>query len=120
LPGLVDLVYNYPDQFPPCLLQTLHEYRPQCRLRINTFNLYSLHAPVIDPYELLLATSPCLYSIRCLHGEDNYIRFLYQEDGADADADADDSDSRTNYQAEAVMCLVAGLAPNLKEVHMYY
>jgi hypothetical protein len=104
LPSLTDLSYGCPNQFPPCLLQILHQHQPQCRLRINTFNLRSLNAPVTDAYELMLARSPCLYSImvRC-ESHNGY-----------------DSEGIQNFNYEATMRLVAGLATSLKEVHMYH
>ncbi|KAI1383331.1 uncharacterized protein F4822DRAFT_73777 [Hypoxylon trugodes] len=106
LPSLEDLVYRGPNQFPPCLLQVLHEHRPTCRLHIDHFGIRSLlqQPPTLDPYELMLATSPCLYSINlevqdpsAYHGEG----FMPVD------------------QVGIVLRLVAGLAPNLKEAHLF-
>ncbi|KAI1107877.1 hypothetical protein F4804DRAFT_296215 [Jackrogersella minutella] len=101
LPTLSDLVYQCSAQFPPCLLQALHRYRPRCRLHIDNFSLHSLvgKPPVPDSHELLVATSPCLYSINM------------RVSGA--------SDGLPIHHIGAVLRLVAGLAPNLKEVHLF-
>lgn len=103
LPSLTDLLYSCASQFPPCLLETLHASLPQCRLHLNTFKLRSFSAPQIDSYELMLLTSPCLYSVRA----------AYDEMGGF------DSDDVSAHYGEAIMCLAAGLAPNIKEVHAH-
>ncbi|KAI2473512.1 hypothetical protein F4781DRAFT_136111 [Annulohypoxylon bovei var. microspora] len=111
LPTLTDLIYKCYDQFPPCLLQALHQYRPNCRLHIDNFCLRSLVTNLItrsitnlatntlieDPHEFMIATSPCLYSVRILEPY-----FSLQE-----------------THIAAALPLVAGLAPNLKEVYIY-
>lgn len=97
---LSDFVYGTPSKFPPCLLQTLHEYRPQCRLRINRFRLRSLDAPVMDPEEFMLVSSPCLHAIKIGYGCSDFVT----------------SDLRPDYHLEAAMSIVAGQARNLKEV----
>lgn len=99
LPHLSTLVYDCRNQFPPSLLDALHKHHPQCRLHHLTFRLRSLLHHVPDAYEMALATSPCLYAVKVLHCGLN---------------SAGDSD----YNPEAIMELVAGLAPNLKEVTM--
>ncbi|KAI0889837.1 uncharacterized protein GGS22DRAFT_183182 [Annulohypoxylon maeteangense] len=101
LPSLADLIYQCPGQFPPCLLQALHEHLPKCRLHIDNFYLRSLVAnpPIADPYEFMIATSPCLYSISiAAHHDDK---------------------SAPSHHVGAVFRLVSGLAPNLKEVHLF-
>ncbi|KAF2445511.1 hypothetical protein P171DRAFT_520289 [Karstenula rhodostoma CBS 690.94] len=95
-PHLQDLVYDCKTQFPPCLLETLHERLPQCRLHHRTFRLRTLLWGVPYPYEMQLATSPCLHSVKLVC--------------ARRDSDGDD-----DFNLEAVMEL-AGLAPNLKDV----
>ncbi|KAJ4397791.1 hypothetical protein N0V93_002028 [Gnomoniopsis smithogilvyi] len=60
--GLADVFYACPVQFPPCLLHTLHANLPRCRLHDYTFHL-NLDEEPIDPREMALATSPCLYSV---------------------------------------------------------
>ncbi|PLB46634.1 hypothetical protein P170DRAFT_477510 [Aspergillus steynii IBT 23096] len=62
LPGLKHLVYNYFSQFPPCLLEVLHNNLPGCKLHLYTFSMRSV--PLLDDYETKLITSPCLTSIR--------------------------------------------------------
>lgn len=102
LPSLVDLIFGCTSPFPPCLLLVLQRRR-QCRLHISRFKLHSLNASVTDAHEFMLASSPCLYS----------IGLRYEEGGGMAYGIA-------NYEREAVMRLVAGLAPNLKEVHLFH
>ena len=104
LPGLGDLEYSCPLQFPECLLDALHKTHPQCRLRINTFQLHSLYAPGTDAYdyEYKLTTSPCLHSINIRYDE------MCGYDSSDV----------PSYHGEAVMRMVAGLAPDLKEVRI--
>jgi hypothetical protein len=104
LPALMDLVYGFPGQFPPCLLESLHKYLPRCRLHIKTFRLRSLDAPSVDPYEVMLATSPCLYSIKveCDIQQD----LIYRK--------------TRDFNYEAVQGMVAGLAPNLKELQIFH
>lgn len=91
------LVYDCRNQFPPSLLDALHEHQPQCKLHHLTFRMRSLLSDVPDPYEMTLATSPCLYRVKVACAER-------------------DSVGAFDYNEEAIMELVAGLAPNLKEV----
>ncbi len=100
LPALSDLIYACPSQFSPCLLQALHQHRPNCRLHIHTFSFRSLNQPDLDAHELALAKSPCLYSVQ--------VRY-----------DSYDSDGIEDYNGEAVLRVVAGLAPNLKEARVF-
>lgn len=58
----------------------------------------------MDPYERVLATSPCLDSIR--------VQYYTQYDFIIADVQ--------NFNYEAVQNLVAGLAPNLRKLHIFY
>lgn len=60
------LFYDCFHQMPPCLLQSLHQNQPQCRLYINGFKLRSLNAHGTDDYEYSLASSPCLYGLTVL------------------------------------------------------
>ncbi|EPE36636.1 hypothetical protein GLAREA_08799 [Glarea lozoyensis ATCC 20868] len=99
MPCLAKLEYNCSNQFPPSLLEALHDYNsyPQCKLYHNTFRLRTLLWDTPCPYELALAQSPCLYSVKveCCHR---------------------DSQGNIDFNQEAIMELVTGLAPNLKEV----
>ncbi|CAH0049042.1 unnamed protein product [Clonostachys solani] len=99
LPSLEKLVYNCLDQFPPSLLYALHKYHPKCKLYHMTLRLRTLTWDTPHPYEMALATSPCLYSTTVI-----CVR---------RDSEGDD-----DFNQEATMELVAGLAPNLKEVTM--
>lgn len=94
---LKDLVYECQNQFPPSLLRFLHHKHPSCRLHHLTFRFRTLLWVVPYPYEMELATSPSLYRIKAV--------CAYQ-----------DSDGDFDYNPDAIMELVAGLAPNLKEV----
>ncbi|KFY16324.1 hypothetical protein V492_01420 [Pseudogymnoascus sp. VKM F-4246] len=100
LPSLQDLIYGCTSPFPPCVLLVLHRRR-QCRLHISRFKLHSLNAPVTDADEFMLMSSPSLSSI---------------ELGYDTGAMAFGLPS---YEHEAAMRLIRGLAPNLKEVHLF-
>jgi hypothetical protein len=86
---------KYPGAKPP-----LHRHHLECRLHIRTFNLRSLTQQDTDPHEFALATSPYLYSISVY-----YIGL--------------DSDRNGEYNEEAALQIVSGLAPNLKDVHMF-
>ena len=100
LTGLSDLFWHCTKQLPPCVLAAVHEYLPTLRLHIQFFRLLTLDEEVIDPHELALATSPCLFSIRVIHtGRDSY--------------------GRDDYNEEAALRLAAGLSPNLSEVVMF-
>ncbi|KAL4901757.1 hypothetical protein BDW74DRAFT_181471 [Aspergillus multicolor] len=106
LSGLQDLVWACESQFPPSLLQILHEQLPRCSLHIRAFKMPSLHQdadhPVdIDQRDYSLATSPNLCSI--LVPISHYDTFGCVE-----------------YNEEAAMEMAAGLAPNLKELHLVY
>ncbi|KAJ5984928.1 hypothetical protein N7522_012124 [Penicillium canescens] len=114
LPRLLDLIFLCRHQFPSCLLEALHRHHPQCKLHIHNFFLRSLKSPVLHPYEFQLATSPCLFSLKGEY-EDSFWegypeprRLPLREplpDGA--------------YLNEAIMHMVSGLAPNLKEVTLF-
>ncbi|KAJ5091598.1 hypothetical protein NUU61_006468 [Penicillium alfredii] len=95
LPLLSDLIFACHTQFPPCLLDALHEHRPTCRLHLNAFGLRSLNSYTTGPYEFQLVTSPSLYSIR--------VHYVDEDD---------------DHHPDAVRRIVAALAPNLREVIM--
>ncbi|KAJ5585476.1 uncharacterized protein N7459_005276 [Penicillium hispanicum] len=104
LPGLRDLTWACTNQFPPCLLQVLHQDLPRCRLHMKVFRLRSLcydvdHPRDIDEYEYSLASSPSLSSIVV-----PISRF--------------DSEGHVEYNFEAAMQIVSGLAPNLKDAQI--
>ncbi|OAG11489.1 uncharacterized protein CC84DRAFT_1253945 [Paraphaeosphaeria sporulosa] len=96
IPRLQDLIWDCETQFPPCLLETLHERLPHCRLHHKTFRFRTLLWGVPYPYEMQLATSSSLHSLKLTC--------------ARRDSDGDD-----DFNLEAVRELVT-LAPNLKDV----
>ncbi|KAF4216560.1 hypothetical protein CNMCM8980_010202 [Aspergillus fumigatiaffinis] len=63
LPALENLHHMHYEQFPPCLLQALHQYRPECRLHLHSFVLRSIWEPTAEEHEYCLVTSPSLHSI---------------------------------------------------------
>ncbi|KAK4098670.1 hypothetical protein N658DRAFT_213218 [Parathielavia hyrcaniae] len=71
LPGLADVVYRCPSQFPPCLLKAIHadSMSRQIRLHLHTFRLRSAYdgSAAIDRHEWELITSPRLSSIWLQH-----------------------------------------------------
>lgn len=95
LPGLRVLEYRCLEQFPPILLDSIQEYK--CNLHYMSFRLYSLLLDEPDPYEIALAMSPCLTKAQ--------IRCNWRDSNGDDD-----------FNQEAIMELVAGLAPNLKDI----
>ena len=101
LPGLNDVFYSCSDQFPPCLLDALHQISPISRLHISTFKLRSLHDEFLDHHEHRLITSPCLSTIRAKY-DTGY-----------------DSDGIEDYNEDALLRIIGGLAPNLRAVYTY-
>ncbi|KAI1780116.1 hypothetical protein F4818DRAFT_166237 [Hypoxylon cercidicola] len=107
-PVLGDVIYQCSTQFPPCLLEALHERQPgwpRCRLHLDTFKLRCLSSRPLtaDHHELMLISSPCLHSIhirtgsRVLHNRQYWL---------------------PTHHLGVVLRLVAGVAPNIKEVHV--
>ena len=106
LPALKDLVYACTHQVSACLLAALHKHHPRSRLHVRTFSLRSLYQKSdqlhdIDPDELALATSPCLYSIH-------------------ATCEDFDSYGRLSFNMEAIESMVSGAAPSLRRVHLHH
>ena len=97
IPRLEDLIYDCRSQFPPSLLDALHGHHPQCRLHHLTFRFRTLLWGVPKPYELELVTSPSLHRVKATC--------------SNRDTDGDD-----DFNHEAMMELVGGLAPNLKDI----
>jgi hypothetical protein len=95
---LTDLIFDVQAPLDSCLLESLHESHPQCRLDIRCFRYKSLYQPVTDPHDLALATSPCLHAIT--------VPLLQR------------AVSVPDYNLPAVMRTVAGLAPNLRSVKL--
>lgn len=101
LPHLTKLLYDCRNQFPPSLLNVLHSHHPHCKLYHLTFRLRSLGWETPDLHEMAIATSPCLYFAK--------VRCAWR-----------DSNAEDDFNQEAMLELVAGLAPNLKELVMVY
>ncbi|KAI5196860.1 hypothetical protein E4T38_08315 [Aureobasidium subglaciale] len=97
LSALTDLLYELPHQVPPCILDILHQYQPQCRLHLRTFALRSLDQPELDKHELAIITSPNLHAI--------WSAYVQQDNGRAA-----------NNSQQVVQQIAGGLAPNLQEV----
>lgn len=101
LPHLQDLVFNCYNQFPPSVFAALRDRHPACRLHLVKFRFRSLRDEVTDAHELALATSPLLHSLG--------VRYVYR-----------DTKALDDYNSEAAMRVVRGLAPNLKKVKMMH
>lgn len=100
LPALKALTWGCSEQIPASILRYVNQTRPNLRLHMRNFMLRCLFqlsaGPVVlDPYEVELATSPCLYSLTKTY----------------------DYHHRGHNQA-AIMDLLAGAAPNLQEINM--
>ncbi|KAK1760380.1 hypothetical protein QBC47DRAFT_427578 [Echria macrotheca] len=106
LTGLAELHFRSFSQFPPCLLDALHQHRPRCRLFLDTFRLRSLHSEDPDPYELRLVTSPCLYRVRML---------CWPRTDAESSSNQPRSDN-----ADAIKRIVSTMAPNVREISLTY
>lgn len=100
--ALESVFFHSRGQFPPVLLDCLHQHHSQCKLYIFGFNLWSVDAQGTDDYEFRLLSSPCLHGIA--------TRFKDLHD--------DESQNHDFYLFEALRCLTAGLAPNVKKLHM--
>jgi hypothetical protein len=73
LPGLADVVFRCPSQFPPCLLKAIMTHsneRQMMRLHLQMFKLRSAYddSAAIDHHEWQLITAPCLHSIWLQYG----------------------------------------------------
>lgn len=107
LPSLVSIIYTSHTQFPPCLLDAIHQHQPPCRLYITRFNLWSLGPRGLeDDYETALLSSPCL------HGIGVHMRASY--------GDRPFPELKQNvYISKALRELVAGLIPHLKKLVLF-
>ncbi|EZF31912.1 hypothetical protein H109_07479 [Trichophyton interdigitale MR816] len=104
LRALQDLVFDCDNQFPPCLLDVLHQILPSCKLHLHNFGLRNLYSykgwsRSLDKHEYSLATSPSLHCI-IMHYEGN------------------DSERLVDYHDVAVARMSQGLAPNLRHVQV--
>jgi hypothetical protein len=96
LPHLDEFTYDCYNPFPSSLWTAL-ENRGKYKLRIDTFQLPSMRYPWPEPsaLEIAISTSPNLHSLTCA--------FDWPE-----------------HMYHAVRSLVAGLAPQLQELHPFY
>lgn len=102
LPALQDLIFEVQEQIPRSLLSALHAHHVAIRLHMHHFKLRSLIRSSgknqdMDPDDIALVTSPCLYSIRAL---------VCQYESPDI----------VDYNEEVVMEMVKGVTPSLKNV----
>lgn len=97
-PALSDLIYELEYQLPPCVLDSIHQYHPHCRLHLRTFCVRSLMGNNPDKHELALASSPCLHS----------IWFSYME--------PDQDDKYALKSQRVVQQVLTKLAPNVEVV----
>ncbi|KAL4874911.1 hypothetical protein BJY04DRAFT_224517 [Aspergillus karnatakaensis] len=104
LQGLKDLFWLNRSQFPPCLLDVLHQTLPRCRLHVSGFRFDSIDSrsrgtSMVNAHESALATSPSLASVVCaLPGT---------------------LDNPAHHEAD-IMQMAAGAAPNLSEIHIQH
>lgn len=72
LTGLADMFWACPLQIPPCILQALHESLQRCRLHHYSIRHASNAKKSTAEYDLAVATSPSLYEIGDLNGNDHH------------------------------------------------
>ncbi|KAF9878817.1 hypothetical protein CkaCkLH20_03717 [Colletotrichum karsti] len=85
LPGLTDLLFAVRRQFPRCMLQAVHSTTPQCRLHLRYFRLHSVLDERLDPYDIELASSPCLHSIQCSYPDWDEELSVYEREEEDGE-----------------------------------
>ncbi|KAF4483309.1 hypothetical protein CGGC5_v009858 [Colletotrichum fructicola Nara gc5] len=107
---LTDVQFGCSAPFPRWLLKALHERPTTCRLWIRNFRLHSSEesfrsAKCLDDADLELATSPCLYGVRCWYG---------QSELKDDTEDTHPGSGRRAANA-TVLGLLTRISPNLKE-----
>ncbi|KAH0434911.1 hypothetical protein CcaCcLH18_05119 [Colletotrichum camelliae] len=112
---LADVQFGCSTPFPRWLLKALHERPTTCRLWIRNFRLHSSEESLsrskcLSDADLELATSPCLYGIRCWYGQSE-LRYNTE----------DTSPGLGRRAANAtVLGLLSRISPNLKEVSMLF
>lgn len=105
LPTLQEVTWGCKEQIPASILRYINHDRPTLRLHMRNFVLRCLFRPaaepiVLDPYEIELATSPCLYSVS--------VEYDYLED------------SYANYHEYAITDMLAGATPSLREINLFW
>ncbi|KAF2668928.1 hypothetical protein BT63DRAFT_424657 [Microthyrium microscopicum] len=63
IPRLQDLIFACPMQLPPSILFAIHAHHRNCRLQLHGFDFRAFRPNRLDPYDLMLASSPCLFDI---------------------------------------------------------
>jgi hypothetical protein len=107
LPLLDSIFYSSYYQVPPCILDSILQSRPQCRLYITRFALWSLGPQgITDPYELELIASPLLHGI----GTASTSIYGY--------TNQDPAPREHIYLDQALRHLVSDLTPQLKNLVM--
>ncbi|THX03631.1 hypothetical protein D6D13_07586 [Aureobasidium pullulans] len=106
LPALRKLTWGRAETIPPCILRYIENTLHQCQIYLTNLVFHSLvqssNALIrIDPQELELATSPCIYGV-VMH------------------CDHMDSPGWVNYSKQAVIDMVAGAAPNIQHVSLHF
>ncbi|GIJ81688.1 hypothetical protein Asppvi_000188 [Aspergillus pseudoviridinutans] len=96
LPALDNLHHLHYEQFAPCLLQALHQYRPECRLHLHSFVLRTIWEPTAEEHEYSLVTSPSLHSLTPYY----------------------DTDRPEGIWQKQSFVRILGLAPNLKKIYL--
>lgn len=105
---LAELHFSCTSQFPPCLLETLHQHLPRCKLFIKAFRLRSIgDASGPDSHEVQLVTSPNLHSVRMSLRKPPFIE---NPDAIGPPEEFPDISPR----------IISALAPNLAELEVHY
>ncbi|KAK6008119.1 hypothetical protein QM012_000022 [Aureobasidium pullulans] len=104
LPTLHQLTWACTEQIPASILRYINHSRPHLQLYMRSFRLRCLCRPaaepiVFDPYEIELATSPCLYS----------LTKAYDYRG----------NPHADHNQDAIIDMLAGAAPNLREINIF-
>ncbi|KAH0363963.1 hypothetical protein KCU65_g7028, partial [Aureobasidium melanogenum] len=106
-PALQDLVWGCVELVPSSILDYINQKAfPKVRLHIENFRLNGIYKPPevtigLNPQELKVATSPCLHSLKMRYTNLDESGFV-------------------NYNEQAVIDMVAGAAPNLRRIHMFW
>jgi hypothetical protein len=94
------ILFKSESQFPPCLLDSIRQYQPLCRLSISRFRLWSLKSNgTADPYEYELLTSSHLHGI-----------------GVIQDGEYGQSSRNQPYWAPALREIITGRMPRLRHL----
>jgi hypothetical protein len=103
LPNLQELTWGCEEQIPASIFSCASRNHPGLRLHMRNFKLHSLSKlaeepsnPALSAFEIELATAPCLYSLAMWHRND----FTYDVENV-------------------IMDMLAGAAPNLRELELY-